>query len=512
MALLFELPPCEEAPAADEQRGKPRYKPVQRDQSNFVPVKLERLLEEDHEARAVWEMTQRLDFRRWDEKVKAVEGQAGRAALNPRMLTAVWLYGLSKGVSSARELSERCNWEAAYQWLTGLTPVNYHTLSDFRQEAGEFMQEAFVEVLGILTSAGLVTLERVTQDGTKIRANAGRDTMRTGEKLATHLEEARAHLREVEAVPEAEGNRRRQAARERAAREKVARLGQAVEELAKIRAGKTAKEQAAARVSESDPQSRIMKEGNGGYSPCFNVQVVTDTAAQVIVGLGVVQAGSDAGELLAGMAQVEENLGQKPGQAIVDGGYTNRANVMGMEAAGIEMIGSWPDCQATGEKCLERRGVAKEFYPNQFVYEESSNSYTCPAGKSLRWEGDEAGEGVTYRTYRGQKEDCGACPHQGQCCPQVKRGVRCLVVAEDSPVVRAFREKMETAEAKAVYRLRARVAEFTNAWLKDKHKFRQFRLRGLAKARTEALWHCLVYNIQTWIRLCWRAKCAPTTG
>jgi hypothetical protein len=120
----------------------------------------------------------------------------------------------------------------------------------------------------------------------------------------------------------------------------------------------------------------------------------------------------------------------------------------------------------------------------------------------LLWTGG-AGGG---RAGRAQPSDCAACPFKMQCCPQAE--CRTLSVVQEAPPVVAFRAKMETEEAKAIYRQRGRWAEFPNAWIKERIGLRQFRTRGLAKVRMEALWVCLTYNIQQWIRLCWRTNLA----
>jgi hypothetical protein len=78
--------------------------------------------------------------------------------------------------------------------------------------------------------------------------------------------------------------------------------------------------------------------------------------------------------------------------------------------------------------------------------------------------------------------------------------------------VSAFRFRKNSPETKALIRERGRVAEFVNAWLKDKLGLRRFRVRGLAKAGTEALWALLAYNIRQWIRLCWKPSIAAATA
>lgn len=97
---------------------------------------------------------------------------------------------------------------------------------------------------------------------------------------------------------------------------------------------------------------------------------------------------------------------------------------------------------------------------------------------------------------------------RAQCCPG-SRHARALVRTENSPAVAAFLEKMQTEEARKIYRQRGKVAEFTHAWLKAKIGLRQFRVRGLKKVLCEVLWAALTYNLQQWFRLVWRPQRAP---
>jgi transposase len=109
----------------------------------------------------------------------------------------LWIYAYSRGISSAREIARRCTYEPAFQWLCGLGEINHHTLSDFRVDHDASLRELFVQVLGVLSSEGLVSLERVMHDGTKIKACAGVDSFRREERLKEHLEAAR---KQVEAM------------------------------------------------------------------------------------------------------------------------------------------------------------------------------------------------------------------------------------------------------------------------------------------------------------------------
>ena len=147
------------APAIEVvEPAKPRLKAIDRQQMRLHPVEVERLVEPDHAVRAIWELVGQRDLAGFYAPIKAVEGVAGREAIDPRLLISLWVWALSDGVSSAHEIERRCQYHPVYQWLTGLEVINYHTLSDFRTEHREALRQLFVEVLGVLDQAELVRL------------------------------------------------------------------------------------------------------------------------------------------------------------------------------------------------------------------------------------------------------------------------------------------------------------------------------------------------------------------
>jgi hypothetical protein len=369
------------------------------------------------------------------------------------------------------------------------------------------LRELFVQVLGVLSSEGLVSLERVMHDGTRIKACAGADSFRREERLRAHLEAAR---KQVEAMgdPRQEELTRKRAALERAVRERQQRLEHALEEVQKVRRAKRSQAKEQARASESDPQARIMKQSDGGYAPSYNVQLSTEASHRVVVGADVSQSGSDFVHLIGAVAQVEANLGAKPAQVVVDGGFTSRENIMAMAEQGIDLIGSLPAANPSSAGQQRQRGVSEKFYLDKFSYDAQQNIYRCPLGASLTAKGREFCPGVVLHKYVAKAEVCAACQFRPECCPGNQHHGRSVIRAVHSPAVRQFTEKMETETARFIYRQRGAVAEFPNAWIKDKLGLRQFRLRGLIKVRLEVLWAALTYNIQQWIRLSWRTKLA----
>ena len=159
-------------PSQPEPEREPRLKPVNRKQLLWHAVDVERLVGPDHLVRAIWELVGQLDLTGYTAEVKSVEGVAGRAAYDPHLLISLWIYAYSQKVGWAREVARRCEYDPAFQWLTGMAVVNYHTLADFRVQHEKALDELFAQLLGVLSSEGLISLENVVQDGTKVKASA----------------------------------------------------------------------------------------------------------------------------------------------------------------------------------------------------------------------------------------------------------------------------------------------------------------------------------------------------
>jgi len=515
-APLLGLPSAgkgsEEAKASSEtnaeQVRKPRFQRIDREQLSWRAVNVERLIAEDHPARAIWDFVGKLDLSGYTKHVRAVEGLAGRPLLNPHLLISLWIYAYSQGVGSARAIERLCEHDPAYQWLTGTEVVNAHSLSDFRVKHEQELKGLFIQVLGLLNAAGLITLERVTQDGTKIRAFAAPDSFRGKDWVEKALEAAQQQVEAVDQVSEEESTLRVEKARERAHRERKERLQSALNQFDKTKSEGGVKDKKKPKVSISDPEARIMKQPDGGFAPSYNVQINTDAAHGLIVAVDVTQAGNDLNELTSGVERVEENLGQPPDQMIADGGYVSRGNIVEMEARGVDFIAPQCDEASKGKSNYESRGISADYHPSRFVYHADENSFHCPQGKMLRYDGKCESDFKVIHKYCANLADCQGCVAKGQCCPGNQKSGRAIHRIEELPQVVRFREKMQTEAVREIYRHRSQIAETPNLWIKAKFGIRQFCVRGLRKVGMESLWACLTYNICQFIRLCWGEQLA----
>jgi transposase len=479
---------------------QPLIRPINRQQMSWRAVDVERLIEQDHRARAIWALVGRLDLSRFYESIESSAEEGGRPAIDPQLLISLWVYAYSEGIGSARELARRCEFDPAFQWLTGLEEVNYHTLADFRVEKQQELDELFTQVLAALSKEGLITLEQVMQDGTKIRALASGRSYQGEGSIREHLERARWRVEEMGDPRNEEASPKARQARTRAREEQQKRLESALQELEKLQESKKGeKAKSKVRVSLGDPQARVMHQPDRGLALSYNAQISTDAAQGLIVGVAVTQAAEDSAQLLPAVDRIEQRLKKKPRQMVADGGYTTRDNIEKMAKREIDFLGSMGrEEMASGATAPHRLA------PSAFVYQPETNRYVCPEGKPLRPQGrhhSKKKQGLVTYLYEANFKDCQPCLRKPECCPENQSQGRGLIRRVENAAVVGFREKMATDQAQAQYRRRSRVAEFCHAWIKSKLGLRQFHVRGLVKVQTELLWACLTYNLQHWARL-----------
>jgi transposase len=445
-------PSPEEAAAEFEAHevaaGTPRLRVPQRDQVEMHWASLDQLLEADHPARVVWAAVCGLNLSRWLQQIKAVEGHVGRNATDPRLLLALWVNATLDGVGSARGLARLCQKHLAYQWLCGGVSVNYHMLADFRSQHSAAWDELLTQIVGSLMAEGLVTLNRVAQDGMRVRASAGKSSFRRETTLEKCLAEAREQVAALKKLaeenPEAM-SRRQRATRERAAKERAERIEEAVRQCEQLQqereasAKKSGRQAKAARASTTDPEARVMQFSDGGFRPGYNVQFSTDVDSGIIAGVETVNAGNDSEQLPPMNEQLRTRYGVTPPEALVDGGF-----------ASLDAI---EECEQSG----------------------------CQVYAPLK---DEE-----------KQREAGKNPHAP------KKG--------DGPGVAAWRERMGTAAAKAIYRMRCQTAEWVNANCRN-HGLWQMPVRGDPKVRMIALLHAITHNLLQGVKL--RAEAAAASG
>jgi len=430
--------------------GEPRLLRAQRDQVELRPCDLDALLAPDHPARNVWAFVQALDLAALYAAIKSVRGGAGAPATDPAILVALWLWATIDGVGSARELARLCERDDAYRWICGGVGVNHHSLSDVRTQHAAWLDAQLTRSMAALMERRLVTLNVVAQDGMRVRAAAKAASLRRRERLQRLHEQAQAQLQALKAeLHEDAGasSRRKQAAQQRAAREREQRLAQALATMDKIErlrppkkdkkaksrdhddppapgAGTTAqarKPEPEPRVSTTDPEARVMKMADGGFRPAFNAQLAVDAPTQLIAAVAVTNSGSDMGQMAPMHQQLVQRYARVPKHWLGDGGFTKLQAIEALHAQGTQAVVPPPS---------SRNPAIDPFAPKD----------------------------------------------------------------SDSAALAQWRALMGSDEGKALYRQRGATVECANAQLR-RRGLQQFNVCGLLKARAVLLWHALAHNL-----------------
>jgi transposase len=431
--------------AAARPVGVPRLRQAERRQVSLRPVSLEDLLPPDHRARFVWAFAERLDLTALYRAIKAVEGHPGHPPADPRILLALWLYATVEGVGSARELDRLCREHIGFEWLCGGVGMNHTTLAEFRVAHGTVLERLLVDSFAAMVKTGHASLERVAQDGMRVRAAAGAASFRRPASLERCHAAAAAEVARLRAELEADPgalSRRQAAARQRAAVDRERRVAAALAVAGQLAAKRQAERrrqdqappkaeddegEAAAkpppepRVSTTDAEARVMKMPDGGFRPAFNLGFASDPRSTMIAAVTLDNTGSDKGQLRPMSDRLAEVYGQRPGEHLVDGGFTKLADIEALAAAGVAVFAPVP----------KPRDAARDPH----------------------------------------------APRDG-----------------DGPGVAAWRQRMGSEAAKAVYKERAATAECVNAQCRNRGLLR-FLVRGIEKARTVGLWHALAHNM-----------------
>ena len=315
---LLELPATQQeaAASAERPRGPRKLKRVDHNQWKMLTLDVDTLVSADHRARAIWELTGILDLSAFEDEIRSEEGCAGRQHTDPRLLVAIWLYAYSESISSARAVSRQMEHEPGFRWLAGLEVINHTTLSEFRTSHRESLDEIFTQLLAVMAGAGLVDLEQVMHDGTKIEAQASRNSFRREKTVQKRLEQARRVVeqlgdpedeqqqsrREAAVTPTWGASRRTPSASSSCSPARTAAVAQNGPGCGGTTRPKPAASMAAAATAASSRQSQPERPRHGGWPSSRSANEPSLSGWGLLVGL------ADMAEPLPGVLKSDERI------------------------------------------------------------------------------------------------------------------------------------------------------------------------------------------------------------
>ena len=318
-----------------------RFNKAERYQHEYRDVCLDELISDNHQVRSLWAYVCSLDLSSFHAGFEAVEGKAGRRPVDPAILLTLWLYAIIEGISSGRQLARLCRRDAVLMWICGHVGVNYNLLNNFRVNHMEALQELMTQTLAVLHQQGLIDFKRVSQDGIRVRANAGTGSFRRKETLQEFLREAGDQVESTLAGLDEATSEQEKAAQVHAALDRQRRIEEALrqhEELAKQRESRKKGDGEKTRASITDPDARNMKMADGGFRPAFNIQAATLNDSRLVVGVEATNAGTDSGQMAPMLDFIESTFGQRPEEILADGGYNSRQDITDVQRSGTKVF------------------------------------------------------------------------------------------------------------------------------------------------------------------------------
>jgi transposase len=318
------------------------------------PRTIDDLVPEDHPVRAVWAWVLRWDLTRFLQGIRARGERPGRAATDPQWLIAVWLYAPIAGLGCGRQLARLGIESDPDQWRCGGVSLPDQTRNEFRVDHEEALDDLLTQMIAVLTQAQIVSVPRIAQDGTRIRARAGANRFGERETLEKHLEAARAPLETVQpAAADPTLSAPPRAARERGARERPERREPAPGELKEVEQAKAEPKDKPtkdhpARASSTDPEAGLRRMPDGGPRPASHRELATDGDRRAMVGVEATQAGRDAGPGAPMRDQVEERADEAIEEQWIDGGFVSREGIERAAAAAVTIAAPVPKPRKAG--------------------------------------------------------------------------------------------------------------------------------------------------------------------
>jgi transposase len=515
----------------------------------FCPT-LDAMIPEDHPVRVFDEILSGFDWKPWEAHYPH---RKGRPPIHPKVLASLILYGMSVGIRSSRRLEQACLLRIDFLWLVSGRTIDHATICEFRTAFGQELKDVFRQVGRVAMALGLMRLNRIGLDGTRVRANSSRHGTATAQALEERLAALDAQIEEMFAAAEAEerqeqdlfGNttpnklpreladlKRRQerlrqaldkaramdAKRGKNQEQTTASAGQEEDGPGAPGGGNSKKRRRAAKVPVADPESAVMPNKDGGHAPNYTPLAAVDDERGYIADAEVDDRPTEGQATVATVDRIEETFGTRPNEVVADGAYADGQELAGLEDRGVAAFvpvetaqGGAADNPAVRDDPTQpvppeawdrlprsKKGKRRQTLDRSaFLYDEQEDGFYCPMGRKLDRKDSQnrrRADGDVVRVYRYECVDCADCPLSGAC--RQGDGPRRVQVDEYEPVRERVAAATKSTAGQGAYQRRSWLCETPFAFLKTWMNLRQFLLRGLEKVKTEWLWVCTGYNLR----------------
>ena len=457
----------------------PRFKemPMCPSQTMLFGLSVEDALPGNDDVRAFSDVMDHLDY----SKLESRCADLGCPPYPPKVMAKILGYAYSQGLRSSRKIEKLLCIDVRFIWLAGGLKPDHNTLARFRKDRWEELKGLFENSARLSAEAGLVFLNAVCTDGSKIQAATSRKRMYGERRLKREMDVVEKILREAEEADRAEDERYGSGTdcgippHLRDAKERKAKLDEIARRL---------KDEKKRVVVETEADSRVMKTSEGAR-PAYNLQASVDAENQIIVAMKLTQSENDHSLLPEMVEKTESNMGLSPDVCLGDTGYADDKTLKWLSETGHDAL--IPSQEPSRKP--KREGL---FANECFARDDERNVFVCPAGRDLLFRGEIKKGNSTYLRYA--TSSCKDCSFRNQCVGE--NGDRCAIEINIVAELRQrMKERLESEEGKLLYQLRQEVSEPVFGRIKENMGFRRFLLRGIEGATAESALACMAHNV-----------------
>ncbi|MDH7518091.1 MAG: IS1182 family transposase [Candidatus Thermoplasmatota archaeon] len=490
-------------------------------QTWLMPKRLTDFIPENHICYFIANLVEELDFKEIDRKYRYTRG---KAAYSRRMLLRVVIMASVDGVFSSRQINKHTEENMVYMYLSGMDKPDFRTICRFKIECAEQIEEAFKMTVNVAKNTGLVQLNHIAIDGTKIKANASSTNLINQEEIKTIREILKKGIQTDENEDKIYGDQRGdEVPAELVSRKKVHEIIQRVRKENKDssnennlrkssyklleqalankkkknivsekldRAEEQLKKTAQETVSLTDPESRWMKNKKNQMEFSYNMQIAVDYDSGIILASSITQDPTDHHQLIPQIEQIRETLELLPDDTKIsaDNGYYTRENLQYLEENRLD--GYIPNRKQVYETKPKLK-KAKPFSKHNFSYDYDYDQYICPNNKKLAYQKTYKYKDAHMRQY--YCNDCLKCCDQLECVGKD----RLRVITDYGGVLsKRMALKMETPEGKYEFSKRKQAVEWPFGNIKENLKFTEFFTRGIRQTQTEKNLLSISHNLK----------------
>jgi len=477
-----------------------------------LPPDIRDLIPSDHICYLVESFIDQMDFSEFEIRYDG----SGHPAYHPSIICKILIQSMIDRVRPSRAIARNVRENIVYMYLAEKLQPDFRTISDFRKENENLIIELFKNTVKAAKDLGVIGLEQLSTDGSKVKASASRKSAVTKNVLEVIEEYVKNELKkgiEIDKVEDEHfGNCRGYDQLNKSEKHKVkAVVVKYIKQVNKDESGDRKKEiedtikealnefekDSIDNVSLTDQESRFMINKKGTVELAYNTQITVDHKLGIIVANDVCQDRNDTYQLKPQIEMVEENCGLlKVGTKIcADTGYYSGNNIHYLNDKKLDPY--IPDQEVTKKIKVNVEDI--RFDISNFEYNEENDEFICPENQRLKFlrEGYEKERRRKYRIYNGTK--CQKCEFSKNCTKRMD-GIRQLKIAEFSKERKQLADKMKTEEAKKIFGQRQQVVEPAIGNYKENLGFREFLTRGIKSVRNEFNLVCTAANLRKiWI-------------